>query len=114
MYVVKTIDAQNVSNARAMDKGTKHNIMIELGMTSDQYNLVTAAYYIPYIVAEAPSNLVVKYLKPSVWQARVMVSWGIVLCTHAAVKNAGGLYTVRALLGLFASGTDVAMSQKPY
>lgn len=29
-----------------MDKGTKHNIMIELGMTSDQFNLVTVAYYV--------------------------------------------------------------------
>lgn len=35
-----------VSNARAMDKGTKHNIMVELSMTSDQYNLVTVAYYV--------------------------------------------------------------------
>jgi hypothetical protein len=30
MYVVKTIDAANVSNARIMDKGTKHNILTEL------------------------------------------------------------------------------------
>jgi hypothetical protein len=29
-----------------MDKGTKHNIMIELGMSSDQFNLVTVAYYV--------------------------------------------------------------------
>lgn len=29
-----------------MDKGTKHNIMIELGMNSDQFNLVTVAYYV--------------------------------------------------------------------
>jgi len=29
-----------------MDKGTKHNIMVELGMTSDQFNLVTVAYYV--------------------------------------------------------------------
>lgn len=29
-----------------MDKGTEHNIMIELGMTSDQFNLVTVAYYV--------------------------------------------------------------------
>lgn len=28
---------------------------------------------------------------------------GIVLCAHGAVKNAGGLYSVRALLGLFVS-----------
>lgn len=33
-----------------------------------------------------------------------MISWGIVLCCHAAVTNAGGLYTVRALLGLFEAG----------
>ena len=64
MYAVKTIDAANVgslfslilqsqslyphqvSNARIMDQGTPRNIMTELHMTSDQYNLVTAAYYV--------------------------------------------------------------------
>ncbi|KAL2679217.1 hypothetical protein Neosp_009984 [[Neocosmospora] mangrovei] len=104
MYMVKTIDASNVSNARIMDRGTPRNIMIELSVTPDQYNFVTAAYYIPYILAETPSNLLVKYLKPSAWQARIMISWGIVLCCHAAVTNAGGLYTVRAFLGLFEAG----------
>ncbi|KAJ4328721.1 hypothetical protein N0V84_000720 [Fusarium piperis] len=104
MYMVKTIDASNVSNARIMDQGTPRNIMIELRITPDQYNFVTAAYYIPYILAETPSNLLVKYLKPSVWQARIMVSWGIVLCCHAAVTNSGGLYTVRAFLDLFEAG----------
>lgn len=29
-----------------MDKGTEHNIMIELNMSSDQFNLVTVAYYV--------------------------------------------------------------------
>ncbi|KPM38314.1 hypothetical protein AK830_g8213 [Neonectria ditissima] len=104
MYMVKTIDASNVSNARIMDQGTPRNILIELSITSDQYNFVTAAYYIPYILAETPSNLLIKHLKPSVWQARIMISWGIVLCCHAAVTNPAGLYTVRAFLGLFEAG----------
>ncbi|KAH7146243.1 major facilitator superfamily domain-containing protein [Dactylonectria macrodidyma] len=104
MYMVKTIDASNVSNARIMDRGTPRNILIELNITSDQYNFVTAAYYIPYILAETPSNLLIKHLKPSVWQARIMISWGIVLCCHAAVKNPAGLYTVRAFLGFFEAG----------
>ncbi|KAF3766671.1 MFS general substrate transporter, partial [Cryphonectria parasitica EP155] len=77
MYMVKTIDAANVSNARIMDEGTSHNILTELHMTSNQYNFVTLAYYI---------------------------SWGVTLCCHAAVTNAGGLYTVRAFLGLFEAG----------
>ncbi|KAL1891691.1 hypothetical protein Sste5346_007440 [Sporothrix stenoceras] len=104
IYMVKTIDAANLSNARIMDQGTPRNILTELKMTSNMYNLVTTAYYIPYILAETPSNLLVKKFKPSVWQARIMISWGIVLCAHAAVTNAGGLYTVRALLGLFEAG----------
>ncbi|EWY84106.1 hypothetical protein FOCG_15932 [Fusarium oxysporum f. sp. radicis-lycopersici 26381] len=104
MYMVKSIDASNVSNARIMDRGTPRNIMTELNISADDYNFVTMAYYIPYILAETPSNLLVKRLKPSVWQARIMISWGIVLVCHAAVKNAAGLYTVRAFLGLFEAG----------
>ncbi|KAK3688677.1 major facilitator superfamily domain-containing protein [Podospora appendiculata] len=104
MYMVKTVDFTNVANARVMDRGTPQNILTELGISSDAYNFVTTAYYIPYIIAETPSNLLVKYCKPSVWQARIMISWGIVLCCHAAVTNAGGLYAVRALLGLFEAG----------
>ena len=104
IYMVKTVDAANLSNARIMDTGTPQNVMTELNMTSNMYNLVTTAYYIPYILAETPSNLLVKKFRPSVWQSRIMISWSIVLCAHAAVKNAGGLYAVRALLGLFEAG----------
>ncbi|KAF5982452.1 hypothetical protein FBULB1_4300 [Fusarium bulbicola] len=66
-----------VSNARIMDRGTPRNIMTELNISADDYNFVTMAYYI---------------------------SWGIVLVCHAAVKDAAGLYTVRAFLGLFEAG----------
>ncbi|OOQ88394.1 pantothenate transporter [Penicillium brasilianum] len=104
MYMLKSIDFTNVSYARTMDKGTPYNIMTELKMTSNQYNLVTTLYYIPYIIAEAPSNLLLKGVRPSVWQARIMVSWGIVLCCHAAVTNRQGLYAVRFFLGLFEAG----------
>ncbi|KAJ5870650.1 hypothetical protein N7455_005591 [Penicillium solitum] len=41
IYMLKSVDFTNVSYARTMDKGTAHNILTELKMTSDQYNLVT-------------------------------------------------------------------------
>lgn len=73
-----------------MNKGTDGNIMQQLGMTADEYSLVTVLYYvswyigdtisidyadqqIPYIVAETPSNLLIKRLLPSRWQSRIMV-----------------------------------------
>ncbi|KAF7621108.1 pantothenate transporter [Aspergillus flavus] len=104
MYMLKSVDFTNVSYAQTMDKGTSRNILTELKMTSNQYNLVTTMYYIPYIIAEAPSNLLLKGVRPSIWQARIMVSWGVVLCCHAAVTNRQGLYAVRFFLGLFEAG----------
>ena len=100
MFLLKNIDADNVSNARVMNKGTPTNIMTQLGMTSNEYNLVTTLYYVPYIVAEAPSNLLIKRLLPSRWQSRIMVTWGIALACHAAVTNKEGLYVARFFLGL--------------
>ncbi|KAK3389289.1 putative pantothenate transporter [Podospora didyma] len=97
MYMVKTVNFTN---------GTSRNILVELGISSDAYALrkTTPHDFIPYILAETPSNLVVKFFKPSVWQARIMISRGVVLCCHLAVKNPAGLSTVRAFLGLFEAG----------
>ncbi|KAF2446407.1 MFS general substrate transporter [Karstenula rhodostoma CBS 690.94] len=90
MFLLKNIDADNVSNARVMNKGSPTNIMKQLGMTSDQYNMVTTLYYIP--------------LLPSRWQSRIMVTWGIALACHAAVTNKEGLYAARFFLGLMEAG----------
>lgn len=46
LFLLKNIDADNISNARIMNKGTDRNIMTELDMTSDQYNLLNVLYYV--------------------------------------------------------------------
>jgi hypothetical protein len=55
---------------------------------------------VPYILAEVPSNLLLKKFKPSRWQSRIMLSWGIVTACTAAVHNLAGLYACRFFLGL--------------
>ncbi|KAJ5757385.1 uncharacterized protein N7511_006079 [Penicillium nucicola] len=104
IFMFKNLDSSNASNARIMNKGTDQNIMTQLGITSNEYNLVTVLYYVPYILLEAPSNLLLKRFSPSKWQSRIMISWGVVLMCNAAVKNKGGLYTTRFLLGLAEAG----------
>ncbi|KAJ4264209.1 hypothetical protein NW762_005403 [Fusarium torreyae] len=59
---------------------------------------------VPYIVAEIPSNLLIKKFKPSRWQSRIMLSWGIVTACTAAAHNAAGLYACRFFLGLAEAG----------
>jgi hypothetical protein len=46
LFLLKNIDADNISNARIMNRGTSQNIMTELKMTADQYNLLTVLYYV--------------------------------------------------------------------
>ncbi|KAJ5162108.1 hypothetical protein N7492_007500 [Penicillium capsulatum] len=104
IFMFKNLDGNNTSNARIMNKGTSQNIMTQLGITSDEYSMVTVLYYVPYIVLEAPSNLLLKRLSPSKWQSRIMVCWGIALMCNAAVKNRGGLYVTRFLLGAAEAG----------
>ncbi|KAL4905918.1 hypothetical protein BDW74DRAFT_167564 [Aspergillus multicolor] len=104
IFMFKNLDSNNASNARIMNQGTNMNIMSQLKISSDEYNLVTVLYYIPYIVLEAPSNLLLKRFSPSKWQSRIMVSWGICLMCNAAVKNKGGLYATRFLLGVAEAG----------
>jgi hypothetical protein len=46
LFLLKNIDSDNISNARIMNKWTDRNIMTELNMTSDQYNLLKVLYYV--------------------------------------------------------------------
>ncbi|KAI0449966.1 putative pantothenate transporter [Xylaria acuta] len=104
IFLFKNLDVDNVSNARIMNRGTPQNIITQLKITSDEFALVTVLYYIPYIIGEAPSNLLLKWFSPSRWQSRIMISWGIVLALHVPVVNKQGLYTVRFFLGLAEAG----------
>ena len=42
----RLLTSLQLSNARIMNKGTDENIMTQLGVTSNEYNLVTALYYV--------------------------------------------------------------------
>ncbi|KAE9576805.1 hypothetical protein CGMCC3_g7172 [Colletotrichum fructicola] len=104
LYLMKKIDENNASNARIMNKGTNENILTQLGITSDQFGMITILYTVPYILAEIPSNLVLKRISPSRWQSRIMITWGLITACTSAVTNLAGLYTVRFLLGLAEAG----------
>ncbi|EHK97616.1 putative tartrate transporter [Glarea lozoyensis 74030] len=104
MYIIKNIDYTNAAAVKVLQVGKPTNILRQLKMTSDQYNWVQSIYFISYIVFEVPSNLMLKKATPRNWQFRIMLSWGIVLACHAAVKNKEGLYTARFFLGMMEAG----------
>lgn len=51
--------------------------MIEdLNMTGHDYNIALFVFFIPYILFEVPSNIIIKRVAPSTWLSIIMILWG--------------------------------------
>jgi MFS family permease len=95
----------NLGNARTLNNDIpSDNIVTELGLTGNRYNIAVAVFFVPYVFFEAPSNFAMKYFSPSVWIGRIMISWGIITICTAAVFNFQGLLAIRFFLGVAEAG----------
>jgi hypothetical protein len=62
----------NLGNARTLNNDVpSSNIVKELGLTGNRYNIAVAVFFVPYVIFEAPSNFAMKYFSPSVWIGRI-------------------------------------------
>jgi hypothetical protein len=46
------------------------------GPNAYRYNVALFIFFVPYILFEVPSNLILKKIKPSTWLGLIMVLWG--------------------------------------
>lgn len=71
-------------------------------MTGDQYNIALSIFFVPYILAEVPSNMILeKFKRPSIYIGILVLGWGVIMTLTGIVKDFGGLCAVRVFLGLF-------------
>jgi len=104
-YLLNYLDRVNLGNARTLNNDTpEDNIVTQLNLTGQRYNVAVALFFVPYVLMEFPSNILLKYFSPSKWISRIMVSWGIITVCTAAVTTYGGLLAVRIFLGLAEAG----------
>ncbi|KAJ5899570.1 MFS general substrate transporter [Penicillium taxi] len=97
IYLIKNIDYTNAASVKVLQVGKPTNVLNQLNMTADQYNWVQSIYFSQAISFS-------KKVLPRNWQFRILLSWGIVLACHAAVKNKEGLYAARFFLGVMEAG----------
>jgi MFS family permease len=99
LYLCCHIDRANIGNAKV------EGMVEDLNMTGVQYNTVLAIFFIPYVLFEVPSNILLKKFKrPSTYLGILVVSWGIIMTCTGLVNNYGSLMAVRVLLGIFEAG----------
>lgn len=73
-------------------------------MSGVQYNIVLSIFFVPYVLFEIPSNMVLKMFKrPSWYIGMLCLCWGTVMTLTGVVQNFAGLMTTRVLLGIFES-----------
>ncbi|WVQ76646.1 hypothetical protein IAR50_006320 [Cryptococcus sp. DSM 104548] len=92
------IDRVNVGAAKLVGLTT------DLGLTSLQYSNASMIFFVPYVVFEVPSNLLLKRLRPSIWLPFTMVCWAIFQTTMGLVTGYQQLLALRFCLGLFEAG----------
>ena len=76
-YLINYLDRVNLGNARTLNNDTpEDNIVEQLDLRGIRYSTVVAVFFVPYVLMEFPSNILLKYFSPRVWIGRIMISWG--------------------------------------
>jgi len=99
LYLMAYLDKTNIGNAKI------EGLLGSLGMTGVQYNVAVSVFFIPFVLAEVPSNMVLHLFKrPSLYIGGIVTCWGIIMTCNGVVQNFGGLIAIRIFLGLFEAG----------
>ncbi|MCJ1332624.1 hypothetical protein MMC10_009317 [Thelotrema lepadinum] len=89
IYVAAFLDRVNISNALTM------NLPKDLHLIGIQENVALTIFFVPYVLFEIPSNILLRRFKPHIWFSS---------CILFLVQNYGGLLATRFLLGLAEAG----------
>lgn len=98
MYLLAFLDRVNIANAKVF------HLSEDLGLTGNDYNIALVIFFVPYILFEIPSNIILKKMKPRVWLSICMFAFGLVTLLQGFVQNLSGLIATRFFLGVFEAG----------
>ncbi|WP_344420825.1 MFS transporter [Amycolatopsis minnesotensis] len=96
-YLVSYLDRINISFA-------KFGLEESFGMSAAEYGFAAGIFFVGYVLAEVPSNIIMARVGARVWLTRIMVTWGIIAALTAVVPNVELLYVMRFVLGVAEAG----------
>ncbi len=98
LYLLAFLDRTNIANAAIF------GLQKDLGLSANQYSTALTIFFVPYILFEIPSNILLKKLRPHVWLSLCMFGFGLVTVCQGLVQGYGGIIATRFFLGLFETG----------
>ena len=98
LYLLAFLDRVNIANARSF------SLIDDLHLTGVQYNTALTIFFVPYVVFEIPSNILLKRFSPRIWLSFCCFGFGLLTTLQGLTQNFGGLMATRFFLGLFECG----------
>ena len=98
LFLCSFLDRTNVGNAKVL------GLEKDIGLSNGQYANGLAIFYLFYIVAELPSNLILSKASPRLLLAFLTAAWGIIGMCLGFIRNYADYLAVRAFLGLAEGG----------
>ncbi|KAI0482106.1 MFS general substrate transporter [Xylariaceae sp. FL0804] len=98
VYIVAFLDRVNISNALTL------GLPEDLGLRGDQENVALTIFFVPYILFEIPSNIIMKRLGPRLWLSGCILCFGLIMIGQGFVRSYGGLLATRFFMGLAEAG----------
>ncbi|KAJ3718070.1 major facilitator superfamily domain-containing protein [Lentinula guzmanii] len=82
-------------------------------MSNKQYSIALTVTYVPYILSELPSNLMLKAVGPNLMLPTMLTLWGIVTALQGIVNSYPGLLACRFFIGLLEGGVFPGLFLSP-
>ncbi|KAG9649981.1 MFS general substrate transporter, partial [Aureobasidium melanogenum] len=98
MFFALQLDRGNISQALS------DNMLTDIGISTNDYNTGQTIFYLCFLFAELPSQMIGKKVGPDNWVPIQMVLWSLVAACQAFIHNRSGFWACRALLGLIEGG----------
>ncbi len=94
IYTLAFLDRVNVANARAF------GLEADLGLQYNQYNTALTVFFVPYVIFEIPSNILLKRFTPRIWLSMCCMGFGLTTVCQGLTQNFSGIIATRFFLGL--------------
>ena len=98
LYLAAFLDRVNIGNALTL--GLPH----DLHLKGNESNVALTIFFVPYVVFEVPSNILLRRFKPHVWLSVCILAFGIVMLCQGFVQSYSGILATRFFLGLAEAG----------